>query len=125
MHYFAFEADFLATCRFFYSNKNHQVSWEIRALKIYNPDKIGERDDEFLKNQQSFIPITSRADRCHQGLLAFRNTVMLDHKESLCKRMTDKTGCAGVKGDQGGDDKLASDHQLQQPAFARKCFTNN
>ena len=39
--------------------------------------------------------------------------------------MMDKTGCAGVKGDQGGDDKLASDHQLQQPAFARKRFTNN
>lgn len=50
MHYFASEADFLATCRFFYNNKNHQVSWEIRALKIYNPDKIGERDDELLKN---------------------------------------------------------------------------
>ena len=40
----------------------------IRALKIYNPDKIGERDDELLKNQQSFIPITLRADGCHQGL---------------------------------------------------------
>lgn len=36
-----------------------------------------------------------------------------------------KTGCAGVKGDQGGDDKLASDHQPQQPAFVRKGFTNN
>ena len=71
MHYFASEADFLATCRYFYNNENYQVSWEIRALKIYNPDKIGERDDEFLKNQQSFIPITWRADRCHQGLLAF------------------------------------------------------
>lgn len=68
MHYFAFKADFLATFKFFYNNKNHQVSWKIRALKIYNPDKIGERDDELLKNQQSFIPITSRADGCHQGL---------------------------------------------------------
>ena len=36
--------------------------------------------------------------------------------------MTDKTGCAGVK---GGDDKLASNHQVQQPAFARKRFMNN
>lgn len=71
MHYFAFEADFLATCRYLYNNENHQVSWEIRALKIYNPDKIGERDGELLMNQKSFIPITSRADRCHQGLLAF------------------------------------------------------
>lgn len=36
-----------------------------------------------------------------------------------------KQGAPAVKGDQGGDQKLASDHQPQQLAFVRKCFTNN
>lgn len=96
----------------------------IRALKIYNPDKIGEKDDELLKNQQSLIPITLRADGCHLGLWP-SETQWCWIKRNLFVRGWDKTGCAGFKGDLGGEDKFASDHQLQQPAFVRKRSTNN